>query len=184
MALSQLRILIVEDSEDDMLVMLDVLKSNGCQPIYKCVDTAAGMKAALQECWDVALCDYMLPGFGALAALELLQATKQDIPFIIVSGAVDEDTAVDALKAGAQDFILKSRLGRLVPAIERELREVKIRHKYKVAEAALRQNEARYRSLAIATSQAVWTADPQGQIVEDIPYWRNLTGQSTAAVKG
>lgn len=184
MALTGLRILIVEDSEDDMLVMLEVLKSNSYQPIYKRVDTAADMKTALQEGWDIVICDYLLPGFSAIAALELLQATEQDIPFIIVSGMIDEQIAVDTLKAGARDFVLKSRMSRLVPAIERELGEVKIRQKYKAAEVALKQNEARYRSLTIATSQAVWTASAQGQIVEDIPSWRALTGQSESAVKG
>ncbi len=97
MALTRLRILIVEDSEDDMLVMLEVLKSDGYQPIYKRVDTAADMKTALQECWDIVICDYLLPGFSAIAALELLQATGQDAPFIIVSGMIDEQIAVDTL---------------------------------------------------------------------------------------
>ncbi len=184
MALSQLRILMVEDSEDDMLVTLDVLKLNSYQPLCKRVETAANMKAALLECWDIVICDYILPGFGAIAALKLLQATAQDIPFIIVSGVIDEQIAVDTLKAGAHDFVLKSRMSRLVPAIERELREAKIRQQYQLAQAALKQNEARYRSLTLATSQAVWTANPQGQIVEDIPSWRALTGQTEAEVKG
>lgn len=174
----------VEDSEDDVLVTLDVLQSNNYQPVFKRVDTAADMKAALPECWDIIICDYVLPGFGAIEALRLLHATGQDTPFIIVSGVVDEQIAVDTLKAGAQDFVLKSRMSRLVPAIERELREVKIRQNYRAAEAALKQNEARYRSLTVATSQAVWTANAQGQIVDDIPSWRALTGQSEAAVKG
>ncbi len=179
-----LRVLIIEDSEDDMLILLDTLKSNGYQPSYQRVDNAADMKAALQQSWEAIVSDYVMPGFSAIAALEILQATGQDIPFIVVSGAVDEDTAVTALKAGAHDFILKSKMARLVPAIERELREAEIRQKHKTAEAALRQSEARYRCLAIATSQAVWTTDAQGKIVDDFPSWRSLTGQSEAAAKG
>ena len=178
-----LRVLIIEDSEDDMFVLVDTLQSNGYQPIYTRVDSAAAMKEALQQPWEAIISDYVMPGFGALAALKVLQATGQDIPFIIISGAVDEDTAVNILKAGAHDFVLKSRMARLVPAIERELREVKIRQKHKLAEAAFYQSEARYRSLAIATSQAVWTTNAQGQVVEDNPSWRSLTGQSEAAIK-
>lgn len=181
--MTPLRVLIVEDSEDDMLVLLDTLKSNNYQPTYERVDSATAMKEALQQPWEAIVADYVMPGFGAIAALELLQATEQDIPFIIVSGAVDEDTAVTALKAGAHDFILKSKMARLVPAIERELREAKVRRNHKLAEAALRQSEARYRSLTIATSQAVWTTDALGQIVKDNLSWRVLTGQSEAASK-
>jgi PAS domain S-box-containing protein len=184
MALSQLRILIVEDSEDDTLVMLDVLRANSYQPIFERVDTAVDMKTALQECWDIVICDYLMPGFSGISALKLLQSTGQDIPFVIVSGILDEQIAVDALKAGAHDFVLKSRMTRLVPAIERELREVKIRQHYRAVEAALKQNEARYRSLTLATSQAVWIASAEGQVIEDIPSWRSLTGQSEADVKG
>ncbi len=176
-----LRVLIIEDSEDDALVLIDTIKSNGYQPIYARVDNGAAMKAVLNEPWEAIVADYVMPGFSALAALEILQATGQDIPFIIVSGLVDEDTAVTALKAGAHDFVLKSRMARLVPAIERELREVKVRLQHKIAQAALRQSEARYRSLTIATSQAVWTTDALGQIVKDNLSWRVLTGQSEAA---
>lgn len=179
-----LRVLIIEDSEDDMLVLLDLLQSNDYEPIYTRVDNAAAMSAALQQPWETIIADYVMPGFSALEALKILQATGQDIPFIIVSGAVDEDTAVTVLKAGAHDFILKSRMARLIPAIERELREVKIRQQHKLAETALHQSEARYRSLTIATSQAVWTTDAQGQIVKDNLSWRVLTGQSEAASKG
>lgn len=104
-----------------------------------------------------------------MAALALLQKKGQDIPFIIMSGTIVEETAVTALKAGAHDFVLKSRMARLIPAIEREIREAEIRRKHKQAEAVLRQSEARHRSLVIATSQAVWITNAQGQVVEDIP---------------
>ncbi len=179
-----LRVLIIEDSEDDMLVLLDILQSNGYEPIYTRVDNAAAMGAALQQPWEVIISDYVMPGFSALEALNLLQATGQDIPFIIVSGMVDEDTAVTVLKTGAHDFVLKSRMARLIPAIERELREVEVRRKHKLVEAALHQSEARYRSLTIATSQAVWTTDAKGQFIENNFSWCSLTGQSQAAIKG
>ncbi len=179
-----LRVLIIEDSEDDTLVLLSTLKSNGYKPTYERVDSAAGMSAALDQPWDVVIADYVVPGFNAAAALSLLKEKGQDIPFIILSGVIDEQTAVTALKAGAHDFVLKSRMARLVPAIEREMREAEIRRKHRQAEKALQESESRYRSLAIATSAAVWTTNAQGEVVDDIPSWRALTGQSESAVKG
>ncbi len=80
-----LRVLIIEDSEDDMLVLLDILKSNGYQPTYTRVDNAPAMKEALQQPWEAIIADYVIPGFGALAALELLQATGQDIFHLLSS---------------------------------------------------------------------------------------------------
>lgn len=178
-----LRVLVIEDSEDDTLVLLSTLKRNGYKPTYQRVDSAAGMSAALEQPWDLVIADYVVPGFNAAAALSLLKEKGQDIPFIILSGVIDEASAVSALKAGAHDFVLKSRMARLIPAIEREMREAEIRRKHRQAEKALQQSEARYRSLAIATSAAVWTTNAQGEVVDDIPSWRALTGQSETAVK-
>lgn len=133
-----LQVLIVEDSEDDMLVLLHVLEQNDYDLTYTRVETAADMSAALEQSdWDVILCDYVIPGFGAPKALSLLKHTGLDIPFIILSGTINEETVVPVLKAGAHDFIVKERMARLIPAIEREMREASIRQKQQQTEAEL-----------------------------------------------
>ncbi|MBW4450880.1 MAG: response regulator [Spirirestis rafaelensis WJT71-NPBG6] len=148
-----LHVLIVEDSEDDMLVLLHILEQNNYDVIYLRVETSADMSAALdRQPWDVIICDYVIPGFGAPKALSLLKDKKLDIPFIIVSGTITEETAVTSLKAGASDFVLKERMVRLVPAIEREIREAHIRQKQRQTEAVLQQTEQQLR-LALKTAK-------------------------------
>lgn len=124
-----LRVLIVEDSESDAVLMLKHVKRQGYAPEFKRVQTAEAMRAALLSGrdWDVILSDYSLPSFSAPDALRVLQDTDLDIPFIIVSGTIGEETAVEAMKAGAHDFLLKDNLTRLAPAIEREREEAKVR---------------------------------------------------------
>src|SRR5262249_35668665 len=119
-----IRVLLVEDSPDDAEMLLLELQDGGYDPIYKRVDTAPAMRAALaQGIWDIVIADYVMPQFNALAALALLRESGCNLPFIIVSGAIGEDTAVAAMKAGAQDYIMKDNLARLITAVERELRE-------------------------------------------------------------
>ncbi|MEO5802307.1 MAG: PAS domain S-box protein [Verrucomicrobiota bacterium] len=134
-----LRVLIVEDSEDDAILLLRHLR-RAYDPQFERVSTVAQMKAALEKYWDVIISDYSMPGFDGLDALRLLQETKLDTPFIIVSGAIGEDIAVHAMKAGANDYVMKGKLARLVPAIERELREAESRrerHRGEIAVAHL-----------------------------------------------
>jgi PAS domain S-box-containing protein len=141
-----LRILIVEDSEDDALLMIFELKKGGYDPVYERVEDAVAMrKALLEKPWDVILCDYQLPQFNGLAAIALLNETGIDIPLIIVSGAIGEETAVACMRLGACDYVMKGNLSRLVPAIERDLKEAKSRHQRKRAEEALRLSEEKYR---------------------------------------
>jgi PAS domain S-box-containing protein len=155
-----LRVLIVEDSEDDMLLMLRELRRGGYTPDYIRVDTPAAMEAALdRQSWDIVIADYTLPAFSAPEALKLMQSQQQDLPFIIVSGTIGEDTAVAAMKAGAHDYIIKGNLARLVPAVERELREAQERHKRHSAEQALRESEARYRLLFESNPNPIWVFD-------------------------
>jgi signal transduction histidine kinase len=133
---SVLRVLIVEDSEDDTHVMLRELQRGGYQVEYARVETRASMEAALtQRVWDVVLCDYTLPRFSAEAALRTLQETELDLPFIVISGTIEEEGAVELLKAGAHDFVLKSRLARLLPGIQRGLADAANRRKQREAEA-------------------------------------------------
>lgn len=141
-----LRVLIVDDSDDDAKLMIRQLRNGGYDPKWKRVETAETMKAALEsQQWDVILCDYKMPRFNSPAALKVLQDIKIDIPFIIVSGAIGEDTAVAAMKSGAHDFLMKDKLAKLVVAIERELREAKIRQEKKTADEMLKKSEENFR---------------------------------------
>jgi PAS domain S-box-containing protein len=143
-----LRVLIVEDSDDDASLLLRELRRSGYDPAFERVETAAAMRAALErQAWDIIIADYSLPQFSAPDALALLQASGLDLPFVVVSGSIGEDRAVDALKAGAHDFVIKGRWARLIPAIERELREAEVRRARRRAEEELRAAEAKYRAL-------------------------------------
>lgn len=138
-----LRVLIVEDSEDDAELLAIELNRSGYQIDYQRVDTKLDMQAALQQAqpaqpWDIVLADYSMPQFTALAALDLLKELELDLPFVIVSGKIGEDTAVAAMKAGAHDYLVKGKLTRLIPAVERELREAVLREEYRAAQKRLR----------------------------------------------
>ncbi len=136
----QLRVLMVEDSEPDALLLKRALDRGGFQTIMERVDTAEEMEAALRKgAWDMILCDHAMPRFNAPEALELLKKHQLDVPFIIVSGYIEEQTAVAAMQAGAHDYIMKDRLARLVPAVERELREAEVRRARQKSEAELRR---------------------------------------------
>ncbi len=133
-----IRVLLVEDSPDDAELLLCALRDGGYDLTYERVDTAAAMTAALaQQPWDLIISDYAMPQFDALAALALLQESGLDLPFLIVSGAIGEDTAVAAIKAGAHDYIMKDNLARLLPAVARELREAVGRRERRRAEEQL-----------------------------------------------
>jgi signal transduction histidine kinase len=124
----QLRVLVAEDSEDDYELLLRALRAGGYEPLSERVMSAEAMADALERGpWDIAFSDWSMPRFTAPDALRVLQESAHDLPFIIVSGTVGEDTAVEALKAGARDFLVKDKLTRLIPAIERELREAEVR---------------------------------------------------------
>jgi two-component system cell cycle sensor histidine kinase/response regulator CckA len=136
-----LRVLVADDSENDAFLVLRVLKRAGYEPIHERVWSAPMMKTALQkQDWDIVISDYEMPGFAGFEALQLLKQSGQDLPFILVSAVVSEETAVAAMKAGAHDFIMKRKLARLVPALERELQEAQTRAARKAAEEALRQS--------------------------------------------
>jgi len=135
-----LRVLIIEDSEDDAELLAIALERGGYQVTHQRVDTKEDMQAALSESqsWDIVLADYSMPQFSAIAALEILKEQELDLPFVIVSGKIGEDTAVAAMKAGAHDYLVKGQLSRLLPAVERELREAVLREEYRAAQKRLR----------------------------------------------
>jgi PAS domain S-box-containing protein len=144
-----LRILLVEDSEDDAELLLRQLRRSGYEPSAHRVASAEAMIAALAEGpWDIIISDYVMPGFGGLEALELFHEKGLDVPFIVVSGHIGEEIAVAAMKAGANDYLMKDRLGRLVPAVQKALEDAEIRRAHQRANGALRESEERFRQLA------------------------------------
>ncbi|MEO6183788.1 MAG: PAS domain S-box protein [Verrucomicrobiota bacterium] len=131
-----LRVLMVEDLEEDAILILRELQG-AYEPQFQRVASAADMVAALEENWDVIISDYAMPNFNGLNALQLLQERKLDIPFIIVSGIIGEEIAVNAMKSGANDYVMKGNLSRLNAVIERELREAESRRARRRTEVAL-----------------------------------------------
>jgi signal transduction histidine kinase len=134
-----LRVLLIEDSVQDAQLIVAELEQGGYDVTFDRVQTAETLRAALARPWDIVLSDYSMPGFSGPAALRILRELDRDLPFIIVSGTIGEETAVTALKAGADDFLVKDRLARLLPAVERELRETTARRDRHRLEEQLRQ---------------------------------------------
>jgi DNA-binding NtrC family response regulator len=122
-----LRALIVEDSEDDCMLLLSILQRGGYSVEHKRVDTAVSLKATLDDPWDIIISDFSMPGFRGTDALSIVRDRGLDMPFIFLSCTIGEDMAVSAMKAGAQDYVIKGNVARLLPAIERELREAETR---------------------------------------------------------
>ncbi len=138
-AAESLRVLIAEDSEDDALLILRELKRGGYAPTMRRVDSASGMRAALGGAeWDLIIADHNMPSFDSHEALSLAREHDANIPFILVSGSIGEEIAVDAMKAGAHDYVMKDNLTRLLPAIRRELREAENRRGHQRAQERLR----------------------------------------------
>jgi len=130
-----LRALVIEDSDDDLELLLRTLRRGGYDVSFERVETPGAMSAALASGgWDIVLSDFSMPQFNAVRALVLLQETGLDLPFIIVSGSVGEETAVATMKAGAHDYVMKDNLARLIPAVERELREAEVRRERREAQ--------------------------------------------------
>src|SRR5215218_5937383 len=166
-----LKVLLVEDSEDDALLLLRELRRGGYEPLCERVDTAAAMEAALEErTWDIVISDHSMPAFSSSAALELLRAKGfVDMPFIIVSGQIGEDVAVAAMKAGAHDYIMKDNLARLNTAIERELREAEGRRER-------RRAEEKYRSIFENSVEGIFQTTVEGRFVTANPALARMFG--------
>src|ERR1051325_5680158 len=118
-----LRILFIEDSDDDAALQVRLFRQAGYEVDYTRVDSSEALEAALEKPWDVVLSDYSMPHFSGTDALRVIRGRGLDIPFIFVSGTIGEEAAVAALKVGAQDYLMKTNLSRLIPAVQRELRE-------------------------------------------------------------
>ncbi len=180
-----LRTLIVEDSEFDAMMLVTLLRKGGYKPEHTRVETAADMQDALRrQEWDLILADYNLPEFSAPEALKLLQWTGRDIPFIIISGGIGEDIAVEAMKAGAHDYLMKGALARLVPAVERELREAEERRRRRRAEESMRESEQRYRALWETATDAVLLMNTDSVIEFANPAVEHVFGYTPEEVIG
>lgn len=143
-----LRVLIVDESEEDASLAIRELRRSGYEPSHERCDTQAAFKAALEwKTWDVIIADYELPRFNGLTALGIARETGLDIPFILVSGTIGESLAVTAMKAGAQDYVLKGDLARLPAAVEREVREAKVRKKRREVEETLQRSYRSFRQV-------------------------------------
>ncbi len=143
-----INILILEDNEDDAILLIRQIKKAGYKPNYKMVCSPKPFREKLKELnWDLILSDYSMPDFTAMDALEILKEENLETPFIIVSGAIGEETAVSAMKAGAHDFIKKGSVNRLIPSIERELKEIERKQQIKNAQETIKQNEVRFKAL-------------------------------------
>jgi PAS domain S-box-containing protein len=170
-----LRVLIAEDSEDDALLLVRELRRGGYALRYERVASAAAMTAALdRQSWDIVIGDHSMPQFGGLAALALVRERKLDIPFICVSGTITEDLAVNAMRAGANDWVTKGQLKRLLPAIERELREAKSR-------AASRAAEASYTTLVQHAPIGIYRSSPDGRFLAVNAALVRMLGYDSAA---
>jgi DNA-binding NtrC family response regulator len=174
-----LRVLIIEDSEDDALLLLRGLSRGGFEPEFERVETSVTMVAALSgRSWDVIVSDYSMPHFSGLEALSVLQQSGLDIPFILVSGTIGENLAVDAMKAGAHDYVMKGNLQRLNAAIERELREAEVKGQRRRAEQEAKRNLERIKVLHEIDRAIMSTLDLQKLL--NILFERTTSGKDSA----
>jgi len=177
MADSRLRILHLEDDPVDAELIQAMLSDAGMDCEFSRAETRDDFLACLEgRRFDLILADYTLPGFDGLAALEMATEHCAEVPFLFVSGTLGEDVAAEAIKRGAVDYVVKSRLNRLVPSIRRALREVQERQQRHWAEEALRESEHRFRTLTEALPQIVWSAEPDGRLDYCNKRWRDYAG--------
>lgn len=180
----ELKVLLVEDSDFDAELLLRLLGRGGWEVYHERVETASELKEALRKQWDIVVADYNLPQFSAPEALQMVQDTGRDVPFIIVSGGIGESTAVAAMKAGAHDYLMKDNLARLVPVVERELREAHNREGKRQTKEALIESELRYRLLWETASDAVILFNAEGKIQFANPAVREVFGYSPDELVG
>ncbi len=180
-----LRVLLIEDDPADALLIVQELERTGYDVTWHRVQTAPDLEMALRRQWDVITCDWVMPAFGAPAALNVLRKHDSDVPVIIVSGQAAEGVTVTAMKAGAHDVVSKHKLTRLGPAVERELRETKVRRARRQAEAALKASEARYRRLFETARDGIFILETAaGRIIDVNPYLVELLGYTRDQMLG
>ncbi|MDD8027584.1 MAG: PAS domain S-box protein [Acidobacteriota bacterium] len=160
---TKLKVLLLEDNSADVEFVLHELRRAGYDPEWKRVETEPEFLAQLDQGWDIVLADYNLPEFDGLRALKALRKRDPDLPFILVTGTIGEEMAVATMKVGANDFIMKDKLARLGPAVEREMRDASGRRERKRAEEGLRRAEENFRRFLDESPLGVRIVDAQGK---------------------
>ena len=181
-----LRLLLVEDNDNDAVLVVRELTRGGYDTTYERVYDAASMRAALdRQSWDLVLSDHSMPQFSGRAALDVLRQRDPDVPFIFVSGTLGEDTAVESMRMGAQDYLNKANLRRLVPAIQRELREAASRRERRRAETALRESEQRFEKVFQASPVGITISTlAEGRYVDVNAAFLRMIGRTREEVIG
>jgi PAS domain S-box-containing protein len=176
----ELRLLIVDDSADDADLLLQAVRSGGYEPIYEIVDTAHAMRAALKERdWELITSDNSMPHFSSAAALALAKELRPDLPFIVVSGEIDLNLAVALIKAGANDYVRKTEMSRLIPLIDFVLRETERHNRQRWVEQALRLSETRYRRLFESARDGILILEAETGLIVDVnPFLTEMLGYS------
>lgn len=178
-----LHLLIVEDNEADATLVLRELRRAGLTPEWQRVDNEGDFLTLLHEELDLVISDFDLPQFNGMRALELLKQRHREIPFILVSGTIGEDVAVEAMRRGATDYLLKDRLARLGPAAQQAVAEGRLRRERRLAEATLRASEERFRELAENINEVFWITDPtKQQMLYISPAYERIWGRSCASL--
>lgn len=158
-----INVLLIEDSEADAKLILLALRRGGFAPNFLQVQDAQALTNALLQHWDVVISDFQMHNFNGMDALRLCQANGSDIPFILVSGTIGEDIAVEAMRAGANDYLLKSNLVRLGPALKRELQEAARRAEHRTTVNKLAESERRFNAFMDASPMIAWIKDDSGR---------------------
>ncbi|HKE13964.1 MAG TPA: ATP-binding protein [Kofleriaceae bacterium] len=180
-----LRVLIVEDVEDDAILIVRQLRKGGFDTSFERVETDEDMRAAVgRQEWDLVIADYTLPNFNARAALTVMQELGADLPFIIVSGSIGEDTAVAAMKAGAHDYMLKENLTRLAPVVERELREAHIRRERREALAQVEESEQRLGAILSQVAVGIVQTSLDGRLLSANQRFCEMVGRARDDIIG
>jgi PAS domain S-box-containing protein len=179
-----LRVLMVEDVPEDAILIKRELSLGGFEVSHTLVSTEEELRAAMQRGpWDLVLCDYRLPRFSGAAALRVVRAQDGNVPIIIVSGSIGEEAAVAAMRAGACDYVMKDHLPRLVPAVERELRDAATRREALLAEEALRASEDRFRQVADNIDEVFWLMEVEaGRFVYVSPAYQLVWGRTVESL--
>ncbi len=178
-----LRVLLVEDSPDDAGLLKAELQRGGYDPTLKRVDTASALRESLLEgSWDIIISDFVLPHLNGMEALEMYKSSGLDIPFILMSGMVSEETAIDAMVHGAHDFVMKGRTGRLIPAIQRELREARLRKEKREGEEALERERERSLTILENSPNGIALIDNNGTYQYINREFTNITGYTVTDI--
>ena len=180
-----LRLVIIEDNDADVELLVREFRRSGYEPSYAVVKTAIDLLAALsQQEWDIIIASYSLPQFDALMALECVTQTGLDLPFIVISETAGEQAAIEAMQAGAHDYIMKDNLAGMVVTVERELRDAVARRQHRLAEEALRDSEERYRDLFENANDVIFTLDLKGHFLSINKKGETLSGYPREEILG